>query len=182
MSKIGRMPILFSSAKVVVDGSKVLIDGPKAKFEHEIPSGLIAKLDGNKLCVSVEDGSNECKASWGLHRALLANKVKGAEVGFEKKVIISGLGYKAVQSGNNLKFFLGYSNPVDYEMPKEVSVNIDKAGQTLIFSSADKFLLGRVCDDVRSFRPIEPYKGRGITREGDIVVRKAGKAKSTSGS
>ena len=109
---------------------------------------------------------------------MLANKIKGLEQGFERKVTIVGLGFKAAAAGKKMTFSLGYSHKIDYELPEAVSVDIDKTGQNLVFKSADKFVLGNVCDKVRSFRMPEPYKGTGIIREGDIVLRKAGKTKS----
>ncbi len=117
---------------------------------------------------------------WGLHRALLANKVKGVDTGFEKKVKIVGLGYKAQPSGKKLTFSLGYSHKVYYQLPEGVDVVVDKTGQNLVFKAADKFLLGNACDAVRALRFPEPYKGTGIIREGDVIIRKAGKAKAAA--
>ena len=178
MSKIGRMPILLSSAKVEIDGNKVLIDGPNAKFVHELPEGVVASLENNFLKISVKEDNRKNRICWGLHRALLANKVKGAEKGFEQKVKIVGLGYKAVLTGKKITFSLGYTHKIEYELPKEVSLEVDKSGQQMVFKSADKFLLGNVCDTIRSYRPPEPYKGTGIIRDGDVVIRKAGKKKT----
>ena len=105
----------------------------------------------------------------------MANKIYGLEKGFETPVKIIGLGYKAQKSGKNLVFSLGYSHKIDYEMPDGVDVNIDKTGQNLVFKSHDKELLGTTCDTIRKFRLPEPYKGTGILRAGDVIIRKAGK-------
>jgi len=178
MSKIGRKPILFSSAKISVVGNTVVVQGPKDKIEHDLPLEVTAVIEGNQLLLKTTEKTREVNTLWGLHRALLANKIKGLEHGFERKVTIVGLGFKAIAAGKNLTFSLGYSHKIDYVLPDNVTVDIDKTGQNLVFKSADKFALGNVCDKVRSFRMPEPYKGTGIIREGDIVLRKAGKTKS----
>jgi len=112
-----------------------------------------------------------------MHRALLANAIKGADVGFEKQLKIIGLGYKAALAGNKIVLSLGYSHKIDLPLPKEVSLKIDKTGQLLTFASHDKAMLGEICDKVRSFRTPEPYKGTGIRYTTEEVVRKAGKTK-----
>ncbi len=178
MSKIGRKPISLTSAKVDVQGNLVTITGPKATFAHELPEGIVASLKDKNLHVEVKHDSRRSRMLWGLHRALLANQVKGAEIGFEKKLTIVGLGFKAQLAGKKLTLTLGYTHKIDYEMPKDVTVEIDKTGQQLMFRSTDKFSLGNVCDAIRSFRPPEPYKGTGIIREGEVVIRKAGKTKA----
>lgn len=177
MSKIGRKPISFSSAKIEVEGNKLLISGPKAKFEHVLPDSLDVKIEDNTLTLFVKEGAagRGVNQDWGLHRALLANKVKGVETGFEQLVKIVGLGYKAQMSGKKLVFSLGYSHKIDYILPDGVTLDIDKTGQQLLFKSHDKCLLGSVCDGIRRLRLPEPYKGTGIIRAGDVIVRKAGK-------
>jgi large subunit ribosomal protein L6 len=99
----------------------------------------------------------------------------GVESGFEQKVNIVGLGYKAQLTGKKLVFSLGYSHKIDYDLPNDVTVDVDKTGQFLVFKSHDKSLLGGVCDDVRRFREPEPYKGTGIMRAEEVIIRKAGK-------
>lgn len=178
MSKIGRKPIELSTAKVTIEGNKVTIQGAKEKVEHVVPGDIKVAVDGKQLLLSVEKRTRENSAKWGLHRALLANIVKGVEKGFEQKVTIVGLGFKAIANGKKLTFSLGYSHKIDYELPVGVSVDIDKSGQNLLFKASDRFLLGNVCDQIRAFRRPEPYKGTGILREQDVVIRKAGKTKS----
>ena len=175
MSKIGRKPISFSSAKVEVDGSSISISGSKAKFTHEVPAELKVLLQDKTLVLSAADDTKKTRSLWGLHRALLANKIKGVETGFEQVVKIVGHGYKAQLSGKKLVFSLGYSHKIDYTMPADVSVELDKPGQLLTFKSYDKALLGHVCDEIRKFRLPEPYKGTGIIRSGEKIIRKAGK-------
>ena len=176
MSKIGRKPVSFSTAKVEVNGNKILISGSKHKLEHELPAELDAKVEGNSLMLFLADGdSRDSRMKWGLHRALLANKIKGVEKDFEQEVKIVGLGFKAVASGKKLVFHLGYSHKIEYEIPEGVTVKIEKPGQKLLFKSHDKSLLGSVCDEVRRFRRPEPYKGTGIMWADERIIRKAGK-------
>lgn len=178
MSKIGRMPIAFSSAKIALEGKKVFIEGPMGRFSHELPLEVDMVIEGNTIKLDVPDRmSKKHKMLWGLHRALLANKVKGVEVGFETKMIIVGLGFKAVLQGRNMTFSLGYTHKIEYVLPEGVTVELDKTGQLLTVKAADKFVLGNVCDAIRSFRPPEPYKGTGIRKEGEHIIRKAGKTK-----
>ena len=179
MSKIGRKPIELSSVKVEVKDGTVSLSGPKAKFEHKLPSQIQAKVEEGLLILTIEENTRENRMIWGLHRALLANKVKGALTGFEQKVKIVGLGYKAQLSGKKMVFTLGYSHKIEYDLPEGVSVDVDRTGQQLLFKATDKFLLGNVCDAVRSFRPPEPYKGTGIMLEGEVIIRKAGKTKAS---
>ncbi|MBU1007468.1 50S ribosomal protein L6 [Candidatus Dependentiae bacterium] len=175
MSKIGRKPIPFSSAKVEVKGNNVLVSGAKLKFEHELPVQLVASIDGSTLVLTPTQNTREVRAQWGLHRALLANKIHGIEKGFELAMKIVGLGYKAQISGKDMVFSLGYSHKVEYTLPVGVTVDVDRTGQQLLFKSHDKGLLGSVCDKVRSFRTPEPYKGTGVMRADEEIIRKAGK-------
>ncbi len=180
MSKIGRKPIELSSVKVEVKDNTLVLSGPKAKFTHELPNFIKASVDDGFLTISLEKDTRGNGILWGLHRALLANKVKGAQVGFEKKVKIVGLGYKAQLVGKKLNFSLGYSHKIDYDLPEGVEVQVNKTGQELVFKSSDKFLLGNVCSAIRALRPPEPYKGTGIILENEVIIRKAGKAKVTA--
>ncbi len=180
MSKIGRKPIAVTSAKVEIIGNIIKLSGAKGNLEHEVPAGVMVTQQENKaLLVSVESPTRQNKMLWGLHRALLANKVKGVETGFTLGIKIVGLGYKAQASGQKMTFILGYSHKVYYELPKGVSVDIDRSGQNMTLSSIDKWLLGSAGDQIRKLRLPEPYKGTGIIREHDVIIRKAGKAKAS---
>ncbi len=142
MSKIGRKPIPLTSAKVEIKGNKISLSGAKGTLEHEIPAGITIKQEDKTLFVGVESITRQNKMMWGLHRALLANKVKGVETGFTLGIKIVGLGYKAQATGQKMVFTLCYSHKVNYELPKGVTVEIDPSGQNLILSSIDKCLLG----------------------------------------
>lgn len=183
MSKIGRKPIKISSAKIEIKGNKLFINGPKTKFVHDLPDDIfqVSIKDGFfHLQLKKENDNRENRILWGLHRALLANMIKGVETGFQKQIKIEGLGFKAQLTGRKLTFSLGYSHKIDYDLPVGVDVEIDKTGQIMTFKSADRLLLGNVCDAIRALRPPEPYKGTGILVDGEVIIRKAGKTKAAA--
>lgn len=182
MSKIGRKAIDIGNVQVDIKGQEVHYKGKKASGVHVLPQGLTAKLEDKKLYISEEEKSSNRSLNrvWGLHRALIANAIKGADVGFEKQVQINGLGFKAALAGNKIVFSLGYSHKIDFDLPKEVSLEIDKTGQLLTFKSANKELLGHVCSVVKALRPPEPYKGTGIKLANEVIARKAGKTKAAA--
>lgn len=179
MSKIGRKPIALTVATIQVSGNTVQVNGPKLNVSHELPEELVLTQEGKTLLLTVKENTRKNRMLWGLHRALLANKVQGVETGFQQIVRIVGLGFKGQLTGRKLVFALGYSHKVDYTLPEGVDVEVDKTGQVLVFKSADKFQLGNACDAVRSLRPPEPYKGTGIILDGEVIRRKAGKTKSS---
>lgn len=177
MSKIGRKPIALGGTKVEVQGKKVNYTGKKASGSHELPEILSANVKDAHLYIIADEKNSDTNRLWGLHRALIANKIKGADEGFTKELRIIGLGYKAISKGTGLQLSLGYTHKIDFDLPKEVAVEIDKTGQILIFKSPYKDLLGQICSDIRSLRPPEPYKGTGIQYATETVRRKAGKTK-----
>lgn len=181
MSKIGRKPIELKNASVEIKGQDVHYKGPKATGVYSLPNILTPVVEDGLLFIKASDAGKKSKdlnRLWGLHRAILANKIKGADQGFEKKVEIIGLGFKAALSGSKITFSLGYSHKIDFDLPKEVVLEVDKSGQKLLFKSSDKELLGYVCSKVKSLRLPEPYKGTGIRVGDETILRKAGKTKS----
>jgi len=187
MSKIGRKPIDIGTAKIEVKGQEIHYSGKKLQGVFVLPKELVAHLDEKHLSIRANDKevlSSKQKADlnrvWGLNRALLANKIKGAQEEFTKGVQINGLGFKAVLSGSKVTFSLGYSHKIDYELPAGVSLEMDKSGQKLTFKCSDKELIGQVCSHVRSLRVPEPYKGTGIKYETEVITRKAGKTKAAA--
>lgn len=178
MSKIGRRPIDVKDVKVELKGSEVSYHGKNSSGVHILPYFLQATLQDGFLKLDMTGNPRQNKKFWGLHRALLANKIFGATKNFEKKLMIKGLGFKAELTGRNIKFSLGYSHKIDFALPDNVSFVVDKTGQNLTLQSFDKELLGKVCDQIRSFRPPEPYKGTGIRYENEVIIRKAGKTKA----
>jgi large subunit ribosomal protein L6 len=178
MSKIGRKLIKVTSANIDIKNNIVSLKGPNGTATHEYPACLDLVYEDGNLQFGVKENTRQNRMVWGLHRALLANKVTGVEQGFKQDIQIVGLGYKAQASGKKIVFKLGYSHDVDFELPDGVKVDIAKSGQTLTVSSPDKFLLGNVCDGICALKRPEPYKGTGIMKAGEKVRRKAGKAKS----
>ncbi len=182
MSKIGRKPIALGNVSVQVHDNVVTFKGPKASGSHTLPQDLAAEVVDKMLVISVKSKeiSRDDKRIWGLHRALLANDIKGADVGFTKQLQINGLGFKASVSGNKAVFTLGFTHRIELPLPKEVTMEVDKTGQLLTFKSANRELLGEICDKVRSMRPPEPYKGTGVKYITEVIKRKAGKAKAAT--
>ncbi|MEX0672198.1 MAG: 50S ribosomal protein L6 [Candidatus Babeliales bacterium] len=178
MSKIGRKPIAVGSVKIDIKGNAVHYTGKKASGVHELPEFIKPTLADGFLTLKCEDCTREQNRFWGMHRALLANEIHGASVGFDKVLEIEGLGFKAQSAGNALTLSLGYSHKVELTVPKDVTLSIDKLGKILTFSSHDKALVGEFCDRIRSYRMPEPYKGTGIRYAGEKIVRKAGKTKA----
>src|SRR5579871_2500735 len=153
MSKIGRKAIDLDNVKVEIKGHEIHYKGTKSSGIHVLPDELTAQVRDNALFIALKDSTQTKNNSiWGLHRALLANSIKGASTGFEKQLLIEGLGFKATLAGSKIVFNLGYSHKIDFELPKTVSLEIDKTGQKLTFKSADRELIGQVCSKIKSLR------------------------------
>ena len=178
MSKIGRKPIPLGGTVVEVKGQEVIYKGKKSSGVYQLDDHLKAEVIDKALFITAARKTSDTNRLWGLHRALLNNRIVGADIGFVKKLEINGLGFKASVQGPKVQFSLGYSHKIDYELPKEVALEVDKTGQKLSFSSFDKDLLGHVCSHIRALRPPEPYKGTGIKYVDETIRRKAGKAKA----
>jgi len=147
-----------------------------------LPDNLAAEVVDNKLVIRLKskEMTRVDKRIWGLYRALIANDINGANIGFTKQLQINGLGFKAAVSGSKAIFTLGFTHKIELALPKEVTMEVDKTGQLLTFKSANRMLLGEICDKVRSMRPPEPYKGTGVKYFTEVIKRKAGKAKAAA--
>src|SRR5271154_745255 len=178
MSKIGRKPIDLENVAVEIKGQDVHYKGPNASGVYVVSDLLKPELVDKHIVLTAAKKTRDLNSVWGLNRALLANKIKGANQGFSKELIITGLGFKAVLTGSKVVFSLGYSHKIDFDLPKNVSLEIDKTGQRLTFKSPDKELVGFVCSQVKAFRVPEPYKGTGIKLSTETIFRKAGKTKA----
>ena len=180
MSKIGRKPIETMGLKIEIKGLEVHCITSKGPLVHTLPPELVVELsdDGALVTLSMKEKTKDANRLWGLHRALLANKIYGQVKGFETDMVINGLGYKAKASGSKVEFALGFSHKVDFNLPDGVSLETDRSGQKLKLKSADKMLLGQVCSQIRALRPPEPYKGKGIKLASETIRRKVGKAKT----
>lgn len=175
MSRIGKSPVAIpAKVKVSVSGDRVTVEGPKGSLGLSLPRFTQAKVDGTNVAVSRNAETAEAKAMHGLARALLNNMVKGVSEGFQKKLEIQGVGFKAALQGQVINLALGYSHPINYPVPAGIKVVIEE-GTKLTIDGADKELVGRVASEIRSFYPPEPYKSKSVRYAGEKVVRKEGK-------
>jgi large subunit ribosomal protein L6 len=175
MSRIGSKPIQVPSAvKVDIKGSHVKVTGPKGTLERDIRPEIDVVADGGFILVKCKDDSKRTNAFSGLTRSLIDNMVVGVDQGFQKKLIVEGVGYKASVAGSILTLNVGYSNPAEFSLPKGVSATAEKGDITL--DCIDKELLGQTAAKIRSIRKPEPYKGKGIRYADERIVRKAGKS------
>ena len=177
MSRIGKQPISIpNGVKIDIKGGHVKVTGPKGNLEREVrPEIALEQADG-VILVKAKDQSQRSRAFTGLTRTLINNMIIGVEKGFEKKLLIEGVGYRAEMKGKTLSLNVGYSNPVEFPLPAGVTAGVDKTSITL--QSIDKELLGLTAAKIRAIRKPEPYKGKGIRYEGEYIARKAGKAAS----
>jgi len=177
MSRIGKQAItLPEKVTVKLDGQKISVDGPKGSISRILPSLVCCTLDETKkqLLIDKTQDTKLSQALYGLSRTLVANMVVGVSTGFIKKLQITGVGYRAQLDGKDLILNMGYSHPVKMITPKELSVSID-GPTTIVVSGNQKDIVGEFAAKIRSVRPPEPYKGKGIAYDGEIIRRKAGK-------
>ncbi len=180
MSKIGKLPIqLKQGVTVQIDGSNVTVNGTKGQASYALPKGVSVKQEGEELLVAIENDSQDLRAKWGLTRALLANMLKGVDAGFEKKLELQGVGYRAQMQGNDLVLSLGFSHPVKFSPLEGLKLSV--AENVITVSGTDKMLVGQMAATIRGVKPPEPYKGKGIRYVGEQVRRKAGKAAKAVG-
>jgi large subunit ribosomal protein L6 len=186
MSKIGRKPIQLNGVAVDIKGSDVHYKGPKASGVYHLSPELSAHVEGSSLYLTpAHDRSvmgqkqlSGVHRAWGLHRALLANELGGASQEFERMLEINGLGYKAALVGDKVVLTLGFSHKIEKTLPAGISVEIDKSGQKVKVRSFNKNLLGDFCSKIRELKEPEPYKGKGIKFQSEVIFRKAaGKGK-----
>ncbi|HXG51046.1 MAG TPA: 50S ribosomal protein L6 [candidate division Zixibacteria bacterium] len=181
MSRIGKLPIMLPQGlKVAVEGDRVRIEGPKGRLETTVPEGISVKVEGNVVRVERRGDERKVKALHGLTRKLLANMADGVSKGFTRVLEINGVGYRAEVKGQELHMTLGYSHPVVFPLPPGITASVER--QTIItLSGADRQLLGETAAKIRSLRPPEPYKGKGIKYREEVIRRKAGKAVGSAG-
>ena len=177
MSKIGRKPISIQNVQVSLDGQVVTYKGKNREGTYLLPDCLRIHAKDNTIALTLTDPKDRKNNNvWGLHRALLANKIKGAAEDFIEDVVIVGLGYKGELKGKEIVFSLGYSHKINFAIPEDVVVEIDKTGQLLKISSYDKFLVGDVAQRICALRRPEPYKGTGVRLKTEVILRKVGKS------
>ena len=175
MSRIGKQPIAIpAKVKVEVKGQKVHVEGPKGELDWELPKRTSLKVDGDKVVVSRDGEDAQAKALHGLSRALVNNMVKGVTDGYVKKLEIQGVGFKAAVTGKIVNLALGFSHPINYNIPDQIKVTVED-NTKLTIEGPDKMLVGKVAAEIRGFYPPEPYKGKGVRYVGEHVQRKEGK-------
>jgi large subunit ribosomal protein L6 len=175
MSRIGRQPVnIPQGVKVQIDGAEVRAEGPKGKLMQPVPAGLSATLENNQLVISRSGDDRKIRALHGLARALVANMVAGVKDGFERRLEIVGIGYRAQIQGRAIQLALGYSHPVIFPLPEGVTAEIERQ-VSITLRGADKALLGQTAARLRALRKPDPYKGKGIKYANEVIRRKVGK-------
>jgi large subunit ribosomal protein L6 len=174
MSKIGKKPIeIPEGVTITVEERAVKVKGHKGELSFKLPKEVELKLDGRQLLVLPVGKSKKTPALWGTIRAVVANMVIGVEKGFEKKLEIEGIGFKAQIQGNDLILSLGFSHPVIFKPPEGINISVEK--NTITVSGISLELVGQTAANIRALKKPEPYKGKGIRYAGEIIRRKAGK-------
>jgi large subunit ribosomal protein L6 len=176
MSRIGKRPIpVPSKVTVTITGQHVAVKGPKGELSRTLPPEVEVVQEGDTILVNRRNESRPARQRHGLCRTLIANMVEGVSQGFQKRLEIQGVGYRAQVQGRNLVLNVGYSNPVQIEPPDGIQVAVEN-NTNVIVSGIDKEIVGNTTARIRAVRPPEPYKGKGIRYAGEVVRRKAGKA------
>lgn len=176
MSRIGKRPISIpSKVTISVAGQHVSVKGPKGELARTLPSEVEVLQEGETLLVNRRNESRVARQLHGLSRTLVANMVEGVSQGFQKRLEIQGVGYRAQLQGRNLTLNVGYSNPVQIEPPEGIQIAVEGTSNVVV-SGIDKEVVGNVAATIRAVRPPEPYKGKGIRYSGEFVRRKVGKA------
>ena len=176
MSRIGKRPIpVPAKVTVTIDGQDVKVKGPKGELSRTLPYGVVIVQEGDTVLVNRKDESRLARERHGLCRTLVANMVEGVSNGYQKRLEIQGIGYRAQVQGRNLNMSLGYSHPVVFEPPAGIEFVVEN-NTNVIVSGIDKELVGNIAASIRASRPPEPYKGKGVRYAGEQVRRKAGKS------
>lgn len=182
MSRVGRLPISVpQGVRVDIKGSHVTMRGPRGTLDQRFHPEMTIVQEGDQLRVTRPTDNRHHKALHGLTRALLANMVTGVSQGYQRELLIEGVGYRAEMQGNNLVMSLGFSHPVTVEPPENVTFKVEDRGKRIVVEGIDKQVVGQICADIRGWRPPEPYLGKGVRHKGEYVRRKAGKAGRVGG-
>jgi len=176
MSRTGKQPVSIEGVTVSVDGSKVSAKGTKGELSMDLLELVNIEQGEGELILTPANDSKKARVNWGTSRALVQNIVTGVKNGFSKKLLISGVGYRAAAQGSNLKLTLGFSHDVNYQVPDGIQVQTPQPTE-IIVSGIDKQLVGQVAANIREYRKPEPYKGKGVRYEDEFVFRKEGKKK-----
>jgi large subunit ribosomal protein L6 len=175
MSRLGKLPIeLKEGTQVRLEDGFIIVKGAKGELKQKLHRAVKVEIDGKQIKVTVNNpDNNKEKALWGLFGSLIRNMVKGVEQGFEKKLEINGVGFKAAVSGKKLTLNVGFSHPVEYNLPEGINASVE--GNIIAISGFDKQLVGEAAAQIRRIKKPEPYKGKGIKYADEIIRRKEGK-------
>ncbi len=177
MSRIGKKPIAVpDGVTAAVDGQTVTAKGPKGELKFVVNDEVLVKMDEGAIKVDPVDESQEARSKWGMSRTQISNILHGVKNGFEKRLEINGVGYRAAMQGKNLQLSLGYSHDVIYEAPDGITLAVTKPTE-IVVTGIDKQAVGQAAAEIREFRPPEPYKGKGVKYADERIVRKEGKKK-----
>jgi len=177
MSRVGKVPVkILQGVKVDVKDNVVKVEGPKGKLSHQLPRGVAAKIESGAILITRDESlANNASALHGLTRTLVHNMVHGAHTGFTRELDIVGVGYRAAVKGTTLTLTLGYSHPIDYQLPVGITAKVEN-NTHIVLNGADKVLIGMVAAKIRSFKEPEPYQGKGVKYMDEHIIRKQGKA------
>ncbi len=175
MSRIGKKPVqLPDKVQLSLKGDMISVKGPKGNLERQLHPAIELDINDKEIQVKTDTGNKKKVALQGLFRSLISNMVTGVSTGYERKLELSGIGYRAEVKGKSLILNVGYSNPVDFSLPDGIAANVEN-NTKITLSGIDKEVLGQAAANIRDLRPPEPYKGKGIMYAGERIIRKAGK-------
>ncbi|MET3612962.1 large subunit ribosomal protein L6 [Rhizobium aquaticum] len=177
MSRIGKKPVpVPAGVTASVEGQKVSAKGPKGELHFVVNDEVLVKLEDNAVVVTPATQTKDARSKWGMSRTMIENIFKGVKDGYERKLEINGVGYRAALQGKNLQLALGFSHDVVYEPPQGITIAVPKPTE-IVVSGIDKQIVGQVAAEIREYRGPEPYKGKGVKYAGERIVRKEGKKK-----
>ena len=177
MSRIGKKPVdIPEGVTATVEGQTVTAKGPKGELQFVVNNEVLVKMEDGAITVDPRDESKDARSKWGMSRTMVANIMTGVKDGFEKKLEINGVGYRAAMQGQNVQLSLGFSHDVVYSPPAGVTIACPKPTE-IVISGHDKQVVGQVAAEIRAYRPPEPYKGKGVKYADEYIFRKEGKKK-----
>ncbi|MFK5979303.1 MAG: 50S ribosomal protein L6 [Rhizobiaceae bacterium] len=177
MSRIGKKPVAVpEGVTATVEGQVVTAKGPKGELNYVVNDDVLVKMEEGAVKVDPRSQTKDSRAKWGLSRTMITNIMTGVKDGFEKRLEINGVGYRAAMQGTNIQLSLGFSHEVVYKVPEGISVAVPKPTE-IIVTGIDKQKVGQVAAEIRKYRPPEPYKGKGVKYVDETIFRKEGKKK-----
>ncbi|RFC66691.1 MULTISPECIES: 50S ribosomal protein L6 [Mesorhizobium] len=177
MSRIGKKPVAVPQGVTAsVNGQTITAKGPKGELRFVVNDEVLVKMEGSDISVEPRDQSKDARSKWGMSRTQILNILNGVKDGFEKKLEITGVGYRAAMQGKNLQLALGFSHDVVYQTPEGITISVPKPTEITV-TGIDKQQVGQVAAEIREYRGPEPYKGKGVRYAGERIVRKEGKKK-----